>query len=205
MGVPKGQDNFKAFRETKQQSTQEILRAELVKARRRKMRYPDKATLISDMAERTKLDRTTLVRNSVYYGMLLRFLATQAGGSTFVSDDDAPPELLRAKLIDAQMESGRLRTQIANTTRAELGKASGAGPDGVRLPESAAHAAFSDTVWALREVLERVNLDGEVFEVNIDRGEICDLAAAPGRRIVVSGQRLRPFMEALRTLRDQEK
>lgn len=205
MGVPKGQDNFKAFRAIKQRSAQEILRAELEKARRRKMPYPDKATLVSDMAERTKLHRTTLVRNSVYHRMLLEFFATQAGGSTFVSDNDAPPELLRAKLIDAQMESGRLRTQIANTTRAELRKASGASPDGLRLPESAAHAAFSDTVWALREVLERVNLDGEVFEVNIDRSEICDLAAAPGRRIVVSGQRLRPFMEALRTLRDQEK
>lgn len=205
MGVPKGKDNFKAYRATKQQSAQEILRTELEKVRRRKMPYPDKATLLSDMAERTKLHRTTLVRNSVYHRMLLEFLATQAGGSTFVSDNDAPPELLRAKLIDAQMEMGRLREQIAIMNRAGLTKASGANPDGLRLPESAAQAAFSDTVWALREVLERVNLDGEVFEVDIDRCEIYDLAAAPGRRIVVSGQRLRPFIGALRTLREQEK
>lgn len=204
MGVPKGKDNFKAFRATKQQSAQELLHTELEKARRRKMPYPDKATLVSDMAERTKLHRTTLIRNPVYHRLLLEFLATQAGGSTFVSDNDAPPELLRAKLIDAQMEIGSLREQIADIGRAEAGKASRANPEGLRLTESAAHAAFSDTVWALREVLDRVNLDGEVFEVDMNRCEIRDLAAAPGRRVVVAGQRLRPFIEALRTLKEQE-
>ena len=204
MGVPKGKDNFKAFRATKQLSAQELLRTELEKARRRKMPYPDKATLVSDMAERTKLHRTTLIRNPVYHRLLLEFLATQAGGSTFVSDNDAPPELLRAKLIDAKMETGSLREKLADIGRTEAGKSSRANPEGLRLTESAAHAAFSDTVWALREVLDRMNLDGEVFEVDINRCEIRDLAAAPGRRVVVAGQRLRPFIEALRTLKEQE-
>lgn len=204
MGVPKGKDNFKAFRASKQQSAQEILRTELEKARRRKMPYPDKATLVSDMAERTKLHRTTLVRNPRYHRLLLEFLATQAGGSTFVSESDAPPELLRAKLIDAQMEIGSLREQLADIGRAEARKPSSTNSEGLRLTESAAHAAFSDTVWALREVLDRLNLDGDVFEVDTNRCEIRDLAAAPGRRVVVAGQRLRPFIEALRTLKEQE-
>ncbi len=204
MGVPKGKDNFKAFRTTKQQSARDVLHTELEKARRRKMPYPDKATLVSDMAERTKLHRTTLVRNPVYHRLLLEFLATQAGGSTFVSDNDAPPELLRAKLIDAQMEIGSLRERIADAGRVEAGKASGSNSEGLRLTESAAHAVFSDTVWALREVLDRINLDGEVFEVDMTRCEIRDLAAAPGRRVVVAGQRLRPFIEAMRTLKEQE-
>lgn len=204
MGVPKGKDNFKSFRATKQQSAQAILRTELEKARRRKMPYPDKTTLVSDMAERTKLHRTTLVRNAVYHRMLLEFLVTQAGASTFVSDNNAPPELLRAKLIDAQMEIGRLREEIASLNRSEVNKARGANPNDLHLTETAAHAAFSDTVWAMREVLERINLDGEVFEVDINRCEIRDLAAAPGRREVVSGKRLRPFIEALLTLREQE-
>lgn len=204
MGVSKGRDNFKAFRATKQQSAQKILSDELAKARRRKMPYPDKATLVSDMAERTKLHRTTLVRNPAYHRLLLEFLATQAGGSTFVSDKDAPPELLRAKLIDARMEIGSLREQLAEVGRADAGKRSDASPEKLRLSESAAHAAFSDTVWAFREVLDRVNLDGEVFEVDLKRCEIRDLAAAPGRRVVVAGQRLRPFIEALRTLKEQE-
>jgi hypothetical protein len=205
MGVPKGKDNFKAFRASKQKSAQEILHNELEKARRRKMTYPDKATLVSDMAERTKLHRTTLVRNPVYHRVLLEFLATQAGGSTFVSDNDASPELLRAKLIDAKLEIGSLRKQLADIGRNEAGNPRGIKPQGLRLTESAAHAAFSDTVWALREVLDRVNVDGEVFEVDLNRCEIRDLAAAPGRRVVMAGQRLRPFIEALRTLKEQEK
>lgn len=204
MGVPKGKDNFKLFRAAKQQSAQELLRTELVKARRRKMPYPNIATLVADIADRTKLHRTTLVRNPVYHRMLLEFLITQAGGSTFVSDNDAPPELLRAKLIDAQMEIGRLCEHIARISRADIRKASGVNMDGLRINESTVHAAFSDTVWAFREVLERVNLDGEVFEVDLNRSEIRDLAGAPGRRIVVSGPRLRPFMDALRTLQEQE-
>ena len=83
MSVPKGQDNIKAFRATKQRSAQEILHAELNKARKRKMPYPDMATLVSDLAARTKLHRTTLVRNSVYHQMLLEFFANQASGSIY--------------------------------------------------------------------------------------------------------------------------
>jgi len=169
------------------------------------MPYPDMATLVSDMAERTKLHRTTLGRNPTYRRLLLEFLATQAGGSTFVSDSDAPPELLRAKLIDAQMEVGRLREQVADITRAETGRHIDAVSEVPRLTESAAYAAFSDTVWSFREVIERVNVDGELLKVDIDGCQILDRAAAPGREVVVAGQRLRPFMEALRTLKEQEK
>lgn len=204
VGVHKGRDNFKVFRASKQQSALELLRTELDKARRRKMPYPNKATLLSDMSERTKLHRTTLVRNPLYHRMLLEFLAVQAGGSTIVSDKDAPPELLRAKLIDAQMEIGRLHAQIARTSRMETSKANRATFETSHESESAAHGAFADTVWALRKVLERVNLDGDVFQIDMDQCEIRDLAAAPGRRIVVSGQRLRPFIEALRRLMEQE-
>lgn len=205
MGVPKGTDNFKAFRAAQQGTSVELLRNELEKAGRRKMPYPDKATLVSDMAERTKIHRTTLVRNPRYHRLLLEFLARQTGGSTFVTDKDAPPELLRAKLIDAQMELGSLREQLAARDRAAANRAVLPGAGTPTLSESEAHAAFADTVWAMRAVLDRVNIDGDVFEVDLDKGEVRDLAAAPGRRVVVSGPRLRPFLDALRRLREQER
>lgn len=204
MGVPKGTDNFKAFRAAKQETSLELLRMELNKARRRKMPYPDKATLVSDMAERTKIHRTTLARNPLYHRMLLEFLAGQTGGSTFVSDRDAPPELLRAKLIDAQMEIGALKEQLAARDRATAASTALPGSTNA-LSASEAHVAFADTVWAMRAVLDRINADGDVFEVDLDKGEIRDLAAAPGRRVVVVGQRLRPFLEALRRLKEQER
>jgi hypothetical protein len=205
MGVPKGTDNFNAYRAARQEGALELLRTELEKARRRKMPYPSKATLVSDMAERTKIHRTTLIRNPLYHRMLLEFLGGQAGGSTFILDKDASPEMLRAKLIDAQMEIGRLKLALETAIRND---ATNAMQTRVTLPqpvESVAHAAFVDTVGALRALLDWVNADGLLFDVDLEKGEIRDLAAAPGRQIVVAGPRLRPFIEALRTLLEQER
>lgn len=204
MGVPKGTDNFKSFRTTRQATSLELLRAELDRAKRRKMPYPDKATLVSDLAARTKIHRTTLVRNPLYHRLLLEFLAGQSGGSALVADKDAPPELLRAKLIDAQMEIGALKEQLAMRDRV-AGAAALKVARGPSLSESEAHSAYADTVWAFRAVLDRINVDGEVFEVDFEKREIRDLASAPGRRVVVSGQRLQPFLDALLRLREQER
>lgn len=205
MGVPKGIDNFNAYRAAKQEGALELLRVELDKARRRKMPYPSKATLVSDMAERTKIHRTTLIRNPLYHRMLLEFLGGQAGGSTFLLDKDASPEMLRAKLIDAQMEIGRLQLALDTASQNDAIKSLRTNAVLPQPVESVAHAAFVDTVWVMRAVLDRVNADGLVFEVDLEQGEMRDLAAAPGRQIVAAGPRLRPFIEALRTLMEQER
>lgn len=205
MGVPKGTDNFKAFREAKQESALELLRLELRKAHRRRIPYPDKKTLVAEMSERTKIHRTTLTRNPLYHRMLLEFLGAQAGASLHVSAKDAPPELLRAKLIDAEIEISALVKQVADLHRALTSKCEADNSPAPPVPASAVHAAFVDTVWVLREVLERINADGALFEVDVERGEIRDLSAPPGRQGVVAGQRLRPFLDALRRLRAQEK
>lgn len=203
MGVPKGTDNFKGFRTVRQQTSVELLKTELEKARRRKMLYPDKSTLVADMAERTKIHRTTLVRNPAYHREILLFLAGQPGASALVAEEDAPPELLRAKLIDAQMEIGALKEKLAAREREGSVKIDGTrGLDG---PASEAHSAFVDTVWAMRSVLDRVNADGELFQIDLDKCEIRDLASEPSRRVVVSGRRLRPFLDALKVLQDQER
>ncbi|GAD21992.1 hypothetical protein [Acidovorax sp. MR-S7] len=143
MGVPKGTDNFKSFRAAKQETSVALLRSELERAKRRKMPYPDKATLVSDMSSRTKIHRTTLVRNPLYHRLLLEFLVGQAGGSTFVADKDAPPELLRAKLIDAQMEIGSLKEQLAMRDRAASAAVLKVGRSPM-LSESDAHSAYAD-------------------------------------------------------------
>ena len=137
--------------------------------------------------------------------MLLEFLSGQSGGSAFLLDRDASPEMLRAKLIDAQMEIGRLQMLIDNANRNSAAKDAQEKASLPQPAESVAQAAFSDTVWAMRALFDRVNADGLVFEVDIERCEIRDLAAAPGRQVVVAGSRLRPFIEALHTLMEQER
>jgi len=204
MGVSKGIDNFKGHRTEKQKRMLELLRSELEKARRRKMVYPNKSTLVADMEDRTKIHRTTLIRNDLYSSEILAFLIRQAGGSTFLADEDATPEMLRAKLIDAQMEIGHLRNQLATASETLQPKQTALVPSGTLLTESVAHAAFADTVWVLRELIERLNIDGVVFEIDMDRCELRDLSAAPGRHVVVVGQRVKPFINAYRRLLQQE-
>ena len=198
MGVPKGTDNFKSYRVTKQDLSITLLRAELMKAEKRKMQYPSKATLVADMADRTRIHRTTLVRNPIYHRELLRFLSGQAGASTFLIDAEATPELLRAKLIDAQMEIGRLNSVLESTKQNSSLKTR------TMVSDSEAYIAYVDTVWVMRRVLERVNSDGVQFEIDMDNCEIRDLAAAPGRQKVCGGARLRPFVDAVMRLKDQE-
>lgn len=199
MGVRKGTDNFKQSRDAKQEANVRRLSAELKKARSRKVSYPDERALIYDMADRVGIDRTTLKRNGRYYQLLLAFLAAQAGGPALLTDKDAPPEILRAKLIDADMEIGQLRYDLSKA-KASAAKVN----DTSALTSSAAHAAFADTVWVLREVIERVNADGETLVIDLQRGEIRDLSAPPSRQVVVSGARVRPFMDAYRSLLHQE-
>ena len=204
MGVSKGTDNFKSHRTDKQQRMLKLLRSELEKARRRKIVYPNKSTLVSDMEDRTKIHRTTLGRNNLYRNEILTFLSRQAGGSTFVADKDASPELLRAKLIDAQMEIGHLRNQLTTATAAVVPKATALTSSNLSLTESVAHAAFADTVCVLRELIDRLNVDGVVIEVDLNLYEIRDLSAVSGRQIVSIGRRVRSFIDAYRRLLQQE-
>ena len=113
--------------------------------------------------------------------------------------------MLRAKLIDALLEIGRLREALSMKHPVLATMAYSDISAIPQVAESTAHNAFVDTVWALRAVLDRVNSDGTVFEMDLERCEIRDMAAAPGRRVVADGRRLRPFVEALRTLSKQER
>jgi hypothetical protein len=145
-----------------------------------------------------------LRRNPVYLRLILDFLATQAGASGYVAEKDASPALLRAKLLDARIEMGQVQNVLACIQRGEALRSANEAEPIPRLSESAAYAAFSDTVWVLRALLERLNADGVVYEVDIEKCEVRDLAAAPGRRVVIAGVRLRPFMEAYVKLLRQE-
>lgn len=203
MGVPKGTDNFKSHREDRQNSTVKRIQAELEKLDRRKIKYENARTLVADLADRLGIHRTTFGRNPKYEKLVLNFLAAQAGASTFVVNEDATPELLRAKLIDADMKFGMLQEQLTERDKAAA-RADTASAEPTKLSVSEAHMAYADTVWAMRAVIDRVNAGGDLLEVDLDKGEIRDLSAAPGRQVIVSGPRLRPFLDGLRRLKAQE-
>lgn len=206
MGVSKGTNNFKEFRDEQVESNARLIDAVLKRVRKRKHPYPDLSVLVADIAERTGIHRTTLTRNPKYHKKLLDHLAAQPGATIFVSDKDATPELLKAKLFDARLELKNLRdrlaaaeAQLANVKNSDA-MINNAMADG--MPNW--NLAFSETATLLRLVLERMNSEFEVMKVDIESGEILDISAPKDQRLVARGSRTRAFIEFHKKLLVQE-
>lgn len=204
MGVSKGTDNFASFRKEKAEGSRRLIEDTLERLRKRKLRYPTLSILAEEVAEKTGIHRTTLSRNPDYKRLLLNFLAYQPGASATVSDDDASPELLRAKLFDARLEAKNLRSRIAALEQQAQTLATAGHAPVTSLEESTWQAAFGNTVALLKLVLERINKDFEVIQVDFEKGEILDLASPSGRQLVAGGTRARAFIDAYRKLLEQE-
>lgn len=199
MGVPKGTDNFRAHRSAKVDANSKLIDIELNKARRGKIAYSDLDALVRDMAARTGIYRTTLKRNQVYLKKLTKHLEGQIGATSVIAERSASTRVLEAKLIDAQMDAGQATRELAKMRASSKGQSPGA-----TLENSATHAAFSDTVWVLRAVIERLNADGETFVIDFDQYVVRDLSAAPGRQVVASGPKVKAFADAYKRLLRQE-
>lgn len=206
MGAPKGTDNFSGYREAQLNSNLRLIEDALSILRKRKLRFEGLQPLAAEVAERTGVHRTTLCRNSAYKRLMLNHLASQPGASALVGDDDATPELLKAKLFDARLEAKTLRSrvtalenQLSASTVALIEE-----EDTVPSGKPSAHVDFSNTVMVLKLILERVNAEFEVIQVDFEKEELRDLAAPVGRQVIVSGQRARAFLQAYRTLLEQE-
>lgn len=206
MGVPRGVDNFKDYRNDEVNSSVRLISAVLTQIRKRKFRYQNLSALVNDVAERTRIHRTTLKRNPKYHKELLDFLASQPGASAMVPDDEATAPLLRAKLFDIRLELKNTSTELL-VTKAKLTASTGQAETESTLTtrsETDWYLAFSETASLLRLVLERVNSEYEVMKVDIESGEILDIAAAKGRQLVADGSRTHAFLQFYRKLLIQE-
>lgn len=208
MGVPKGTDNFSGYRKTQVTSNLRLIEDALKVLRKRKLRFQELSLLASEVAERAGIHRTTLCRNPSYKRLLLTYLATQPGASALVTDDDATPALLKAKLYDVQLEAKNLRSQLFEMKQKLSAPASAPQlPDGKQAGQPGANdwqVGFSNTVMLLKLVLERINADYEVIQVDYEKGELLDLAAPAGRQCIAGGQRAKAFLQAYSTLLEQE-
>ena len=206
MGAPKGTDNFSGYREAQVNSNLRLIDDALGILRKRKLRFEGLQTLAAEVAERAGVHRTTLCRNPTYKRLLLNHLVTQPGASALVGDNEATPELLKVKLFDARLEAKTLRSRMAaleqklSTPAVALIEEDHVAPSGKSNP----HVDFSNTVMVLKLVLERINAEFEVIQVDLEKEEIRDLSSPAGRQVIVSGQRAKAFLQAYRTLLEQE-
>lgn len=206
MGVSKGTDNFLAYRQAKVDANRRLIEDILSTLKKRKLCFVGVQQLASEVAERTEVHRTTLLRNPAYKRLLLTYLASQPGASAKVSDDDASPELLKSKLYDARLEAKSLRSRIAlleKSLSAEKLRIPNVAHNSTQ-PGADWHTAFGNTVMVLKLLLERLNGEFEVVKVDIEKGELLDLAAPVGRQLVAGGARAEAFIQAYRTLLEQE-
>jgi hypothetical protein len=210
MGVHKGTDNFAESRSARIAANLRLIEHVLEKQRKRRIPYPDLSALAADVAERTGLHRTTLTRKgSKYLKSLLTYLAEQPGASTTVRDEDATPELLRAKLYDARLEIRILKNRLAladSTRQAGPASLSGEPSDTAKAaPSQDWYLAFADTAMALKLLVDRLNQVDETVRIDTAEKQILDLSAPPRDQVVVASSRARWFIDFYKKLSEQER
>lgn len=208
MGVPKGTDNFAKSRAEGVAANTELIRRVLDKQRKRRIPYPDLRALAEDVSEWTGLHRTTLTRpGSKYLKLLLLYLAEQPGASARVSDGDATPAMLKAKLLDARLEIRNLKNRLEVAEYAS--RASGEKNDKPIASAKAAsgpdwYLAFADTATVLKLLIDRINAIDETVQVDVEGKKIIDLSAPLRDRVVAGPERVRWFADFYKKTTDQE-
>lgn len=209
MGVNKGTDNFSKFRDERLSTKLLLIEFELNKQRKRRIQYPDMTSLVAYISEKTEIHRTTLSRNQVYKSVLLNYLATQPGASNNVRDEDATPELLKAKLFDARLEIRNLKNQVHILSKRIEKLGEDANADRVVISKNKNepdwYLAFSDTAMLLKLLIDRLNQDGETIQIDLDQNQINDLSASSRDRIIAGPERARWFIDYYQKLMAQEK
>ena len=210
MGVNKGTDNFSKYRDERLNTKLDLIAFQLEKQRRRKIQYPDFGSLVSHVSEKTGILRTTLNRNPDYKSALLHYLATQPGASNNVRDDDATPELLKAKLFDARLEIRNQKNQIGilSNRLVKLGEDANDNVGAIIVKnqnEPDWYLAFSDTAMLLKLLIDRLNMHGETIQIDIDKKQMIDLSASSRDRVIAGSERARWFIDYYQKLIAQEK
>jgi hypothetical protein len=186
-----GRDNLKKSQDKRKEDYKGRIARALAKAVKTKLEFRTYGALVTFVTGETGIGGTTFTRNRgpEYREMLSTYLATQTRAVDIVSIEDAPPELLRAKVIALQ---NRLRDKTAELERLKL-KGAVIQTDKPALANE--RVAFVDTAKLLYLVIKR---SGNAFEMDVDRKEIIDRMAAYKDRVVASPPRTDAFFAWLR-------
>ena len=204
MGARKGQNNFQKIQSTRV-TNGKLLITYTLNSVKRGLVFRDLNALIVYVADRTKMHRTTIARNSEYLQLILNHFASQSGAVDLISDTQANAANLRAKLFacrtratNLEIENQRLKrafglacTESDGVTRQSADNRSA--PDENLISE----LSFSNTAMALLALLERLNEKELGVALDLSKKQIIDLAEVGNRRIIAGPQRTRWFFEWL--------
>ncbi|MDP2030560.1 MAG: hypothetical protein Q8K12_13055 [Thiobacillus sp.] len=199
MRSERGASNINKYNAEREQQYLFLIHEALKKCKKGKMQFKSLGNLAEHIDSVTDIDRTTLTRNPRYRLLLVEHLAGQKGAYGAVSDEDAAPERLRARLLATHLEISNLKAEVKRLTacvkRAEELPAL-ADSSSPNIQESNKdYVAFVDTAMALAAVLNRLKA---TVTIDLKNKTIEDLAAKPSLRVIIGPDRTGPFIDWLR-------
>lgn len=199
MKAERGASNLRRFNAEREERFIPLLQEELKKCKKRKMQFNSLGNLAEYLASLTNIHRTTLTRNPRYKSILAAHLASQSGVNFNTSDDEASPEILRARLLASRLEISNLQEQIrrirAHIERPQKYVESNEKISAEVETVNTDYMAFVDTAMALTAVLDRLK---DSISIDLERQTIEDLAAKSSERIVAGPPRTAPYVKWLR-------
>lgn len=186
MASERGADNIRKYNAARERQTLLLVEHELQLCRKRKIQFRSVGVLAGYLSDRTRVHRTTLVRNPKYRMMLALHVSSQAGAASLVGDGTDNLHVLRVKLASAQVEVGNLRQQVKRLAAQQarlttIPAGAHPAPDAVE---------FANLCVLLCLVLTRA----EVFAVDTETRSVLDLAARPSDRVIGGPERARAFV-----------
>lgn len=197
MKSQRGAANLRQFNAEREERNIPRIQEELKKARRLKITFKSVGKLAEYISSQTGIHRTSLTRNLRYKMLLTDFFVTVGGGIEKISDADASPAILQAKLLASRLESSNLRQQVKRLeiTASNSGTATLPMEKKNHVSSEADYIAFVDTAMALTALLERMQ---DTVIIDLEKKTIEDLAAPPSKRVIVGPERAAPYIAWLR-------
>lgn len=197
----RGAANIKKFNDEREQQALAHIKSELAKCKKHKMVFKSLGALAEYLGAITNIHRTTFMRNPRYKSLLAEYAGIPEPQRSAVRDEDAPPEVLRARMLALKLENSNLQDKLKRLEayiqrKGELPALSAPSEAVLPAPDgsNSDYLAFVDTAMALTALLERLK---DSMVINFERKSIEDLAARPSQRVVVGPERATAYLEWL--------
>lgn len=198
----RGAENLRKFNEQRERDALMLIKKELVRCQKHRLSFKSLGALADYLATSTGIHRTTFMRNPRYKILLTECGVAKGIRDSEVCDQNASPELLRARLLALQLENSNLKQKLQRI-EARV-KTLEAQSKAMILPAldggNSDYLAFVDTAMALTALLRRLN---DSISIDFEKRTIEDRAARPSQRIVVGPERTTAYLDWIEQNKDR--
>ena len=219
MGVRKGQNNFEKFQQGRVKNGEQRIAESLSKIKKG-MVFETISAFVVYVAEETRMDRTTILRNDKYAELVRQAFYRQPGTTRFVKGKDTTLEIeqgknfaLEIKLKNRETELNNIKEQNRRLTkiieniaqpsslmfssRKNLSKISHEAEQNDLLHPT--DVAFADTAQALLDLIRLLEKKDLGIALDIEKKQIVDTTEIGEKSVIVSSNRCQHFFQWLQT------